>query len=52
MGTLEYTYWRDGEFFIGHLKQYPDYKTQAYSLDELIENLTSLLVDLKALGLI
>lgn len=39
MRTLEYTFWQDGEFFLGYLNSYPDYETQAYTKDELIENL-------------
>lgn len=45
MRTLEYTFWQDGEFFLGHLNEYPDYETQAYSKDELLENLKDLLGD-------
>jgi hypothetical protein len=48
MRTLEYTFWRDGEFFLGYLNKYPDYQTQAYSKDELVENLKDLLVDLES----
>ena len=48
MRTLEYTFWKDGEFFIGHLNDYPDYETQAYSKEELMENLTDLLADLES----
>ena len=48
MRKLEYTFWKDGEFFIGHLNEYPDYETQGYSKEELIENLTDLLVDLES----
>lgn len=48
MRTLEYTFWQDGEFFIGHLNEYPDYETQAYTKDELIENLKDLLIDLES----
>ena len=48
MRTMEYTFWQDGEFFIGHLNEYPDYETQAYSKDELLENLKDLLVDLES----
>lgn len=48
MRTLEYTYWQDGEFFIGHLNSYPDYETQGLSKDELIENLKELLKDLES----
>ena len=48
MRKLEYTFWKDGEFFIGHLNEYRDYETQGYSKEELIENLTDLLVDLES----
>ena len=48
MRSLEYTFWQDGEFFIGHLNEYPDYETQGYSKDELVENLKDLLVDLES----
>jgi len=48
MRSLEYTFWKDGEFFIGHLNEYPDYETQAHSKDELVENLKDLLVDLES----
>ena len=48
MRSLEYTFWQDGEFFIGHLNEYPDYETQGYSKDELLENLKDLLADLES----
>jgi len=48
MRTLEYTFWQDGEFFLGHLDEYPDYETQAYSKDEILENLKDLLTDLES----
>jgi len=48
MRTLEYTFWQDGEFFIGHLNEYPDYETQGYSKAELVENLKDLLTDLES----
>ena len=48
MRTFEYTYWQDGEFFLGHLNGYPDYDTQAYSKEELVENLKDLLADLES----
>ncbi|MGI8425479.1 MAG: type II toxin-antitoxin system HicB family antitoxin [Actinomycetota bacterium] len=44
--NLKYTYWRDGEFFIGFLNDYPDYRTQGTSKEDLIENLKSLLEDI------
>jgi hypothetical protein len=46
--TLEYTFWRDGEFFLGHLNEYPDYETQGLSKEELVENLKDLLSDLES----
>ncbi len=48
MRTLEYTFWQDGEFFIGHLNDYPDYETQGYSKDELLKNLRSLFMDIES----
>lgn len=48
MRTLEYTYWQDGEYFLGHLNEYPDYETQGYSKDELVDNLKDLLADLES----
>ncbi len=46
MKTIKYTFWQDGEFFIGFLNDYPDYETQGYSKEELLENLQSLLADI------
>ena len=48
MRTLEYTFWRDGEFYLGYLNKYPDYQTQGYSKEELEENLQDLLSDLES----
>lgn len=48
MRTFEYTYWQDAEFFLGYLNRYPDYETQAFSKDELVENLKELLADLES----
>ncbi len=48
MRVLEYTFWQDSEFFLGHLNDYPDYETQALSKEELIENLKDLLIDLES----
>ena len=47
MKTVQYTFWQDGEFFIGYLNDYPDYQTQGYSKDELLENLKDLLADIQ-----
>jgi hypothetical protein len=37
------------ETFLGYLNDYPEYEIQAYSRDELIENLKDLLTDLESL---
>jgi predicted RNase H-like HicB family nuclease len=36
---LQYTYWQDGDFFVGFLDDYPDDSTQGVSLAELEEAL-------------
>lgn len=42
----QYTYWQDGKFFLGYLNDYPDYITQAFSLQELKSSLASLFEDM------
>jgi predicted RNase H-like HicB family nuclease len=46
MKTTGYTYWLDGEFFIGYLDDYPDYLTQGMSLEDLKDHLMDLFQDL------
>jgi hypothetical protein len=48
MERRQFTYWQDGEFFLGFLNEYPDYQTQGYSKEELIENLIDLLKDMQS----
>ncbi len=48
MRAIKFTFWQDGEFFLGFLNEYPDYLTQAGSKDELVDNLRDLLVDLES----
>ena len=48
MRTLKYTFWQDGEFFLGHLNDYPDYVTQGHTKEELLEHLKDLLTDLES----
>ncbi len=48
MKTVQYTFWQDGEFFIGYLNEYPDYETQGFSKEELLENLKDLLKDIES----
>ena len=48
MRTVKFTFWQDGEFFIGFLNEYPDYQTQGMYKEELAENLKDLLNDLES----
>lgn len=48
MKTTKFTYWQDGDYYLGFLNDYPDYQTQGLSKEELIRNLKSLLVDLES----
>jgi predicted RNase H-like HicB family nuclease len=48
MRTIKFTSWQDGAFFIGYLNDYPDYRTQGMSKEELIENLKDLLNDVES----
>jgi len=44
--TVEYTYWQDGDTFLGFLNDHPDYWTQGDTRSELIENLKDILADI------
>ena len=48
MKTLKFTYWKDGDCYLGFLNDYPDYETQGMSKEELVSNLKDLLVDLES----
>lgn len=48
MRTIKFTYWQDGDFFIGFLNEYPDYQTQGETKEELAENLKDLLADFES----
>ena len=41
-----FTYWKDGDYFIGFIDEYPDYQTQGESLEDLKEHLLDLYKDL------
>ena len=51
MALIGFTYWKDGEMWLGYLEEYPDYMTQGTSLDDLKEHLLDLYNDLSS-GLI
>ncbi len=39
MDKVRFTYWQDGDMWLGYLEEYPDYMTQGETLEELKENL-------------
>ena len=43
---VRFVYWQDEEFWIGYLSDFPDYRTQGISLQDLKENLIGLYNDL------
>src|SRR5215472_7775475 len=48
MKTMKFTYWKDGNFYLGFWNDYPDYQTQGMSKEELVSNLKDLLADLES----
>jgi hypothetical protein len=48
MKTVRLVYWRDGDFWIGHLDEYPDYSTQGTSLEELKADVLDIHGDISA----
>ena len=42
----KFTWWKDGDHFLGYLDEYPDYQTQGESLDDLKSHLLDLYQDL------
>ena len=46
MATARYKHWQEGEMWLGHLEEFPDYLTQGETLEELQENLRDLYQDL------
>jgi hypothetical protein len=46
MKKLAFTYWQDGDSWLGYLDEFPDYQTQAESFDDLKEHLADLYRDL------
>ena len=46
MKTASFTYWKDGEFWLGFLDEFPDYQTQGTSLEDLKGHLADLHLEL------
>ena len=45
MDRKKYVYWQEEDMWLGYLEEYPDYKTQGESLEELKENLKDIYQD-------
>jgi predicted RNase H-like HicB family nuclease len=46
METKKFVYYREEDMFIGWLEEFPDYRTQGETLDELKENLKDIFKEL------
>ncbi len=46
MAKLKYVYWQDDQMMLGYLEEYPDYMTQAESIEELEDNLRDIYKEL------
>lgn len=46
METMKFIYYQEGEMWVGWLEEYPDYKSQGATLDELKESLKEIYADL------
>jgi hypothetical protein len=46
MEKKRYIYWKDDDMWLGYLEEYPDYMTQAETIEELQENLRDIYSDL------
>ncbi len=46
MNTARYIYWQDGDHWLGYFEEYPDYRTQGESFEDLQLHLKDLFRDL------
>jgi hypothetical protein len=46
MQKKRYIYWKDDDMWLGYLEEYPDYMTQAETIEEFQENLRDIYSDL------
>ncbi len=47
MDTLKYSWQKNDKFFVGFLNQYPQYRAQALTKEELKDRLLDLLMDIE-----
>jgi predicted RNase H-like HicB family nuclease len=45
MKTIRYNYWQEDAMWLGYLEDYPDYRTQGETHEELQENLKDIFQD-------
>ncbi|MCD4735135.1 MAG: type II toxin-antitoxin system HicB family antitoxin [Bacteroidales bacterium] len=45
---LKFIYWKDDNYWLGYLEEYPDYMTQGESFEELKENLKDIYIELES----
>jgi predicted RNase H-like HicB family nuclease len=48
MRSVGFTFWQDGDMWLGYLDDYPDYMTQGTSVEDLKEHLLDLHQDLSS----
>ena len=46
MATIKYVYWEEDGAWLGYLQDFPDYRTQGETLEDLQEHLRDLYADL------
>jgi len=46
MKTPAFTFWKDGDFWLGYMNEFPNYWTQGLSLNDLEDHLLDLYLDL------
>jgi len=46
METKKFVYYQENDMWVGWLEEYPDYRTQGVTLDELKENLKDIYLDI------
>jgi predicted RNase H-like HicB family nuclease len=48
METKKFIYYQEDDMFIGWLEEFPDYRTQGETVDELKENLQDIYIELSS----
>jgi predicted RNase H-like HicB family nuclease len=48
METIKFVYYQENDLWVGWLDEYPDYRTQGSTLEELKENLRDIYLELSS----